>query len=284
MTGAIVPAVLTTGLVGLLASIILVVVSKVFAVQEDPRVAEVLELLPNANCGGCGFAGCAAFAEALVKTGDTSLKCPVASSEAMEAIGALLGLELSTDAPPVAALKCHATNEEARQLALYAGIQDCHAATLLFPDASTRACRFGCIGLGSCVRACPFDAMRIDEGGIVEIDEAKCTGCGNCVLACPKDLLVLVPRGERVFVACNSTDKGGPTKKACSVGCIGCKQCVKACEHDAVHVTNNLAVIDPDACTNCMACVKVCPTGCILTWHLDAGLVEDAEAELDPAA
>ncbi len=262
----ILPAVLTTGLVGLTASVILVVVSRIFHVQEDPLVEQVTEALPGANCGGCGFAGCKAFAEALVKTRDTSLTCPVCSKEATAAIGALLGVELSGAAPQVAALRCNGTEAKVVTVARYDGVEDCHAAVLLHP--SHKACSYGCLGLGTCVRACPFDAIHMRADGIVEIDEEACTGCKTCVAVCPKELLVMVPKGERVAVACANRDKAGDTRKACSVGCIACRKCVKACNDDAVQIVDNLARIDQDKCTHCQACVSECPNDCILTWHL----------------
>lgn len=270
------PAVLTTGLVGLTASVVLVVVSRLFAVHEDPLVGQVSELLPGANCGGCGYAGCRAFAEALVKTRDPKMSCPVCAAPAMEAIGELLGITLNAAAPTVAHLRCNGTRTHATQLAQYLGLQDCHAEVLLYQGHKT--CSHGCLGLGSCVRACPFEAIHYTHGGIIEVDEPACTGCSTCVAACPKDLLVMVPRGERVAVACANAEKAGTTRKDCSVGCIGCRKCAKACPEDAIHIDNSLARVDQERCTRCQACVGVCPVGCILTWHLAAELPEEQSA------
>jgi Na+-translocating ferredoxin:NAD+ oxidoreductase RNF subunit RnfB len=261
------PAILTTGIVGLTSSVLLVVVSRIFAVKEDPLVGEVAALLPGANCGGCGQAGCAAFAENLVKTRDPRLRCPVCSKESNEAIGKLLGMEIATAQAMVASLRCKGTHAVATRSAHYAGIIDCHAATLLYQGHKT--CPHGCLGLGTCVRGCPFDAIRESGDGIVVVDEDLCTGCGTCVGLCPKGLLGLVPKGPRVFVTCASGQKAADTRKDCSVGCIGCRRCEKACTFDAVHIADNLARIDPAKCTQCQDCVAVCPSHCIGIWHLE---------------
>lgn len=280
MVETILPAVLTTGLVGLVAAVVLVVVSRVFHVEEDPLVEEVNELLPGANCGGCGYAGCKAFAEALVKTRDTGLSCPVCDAAATEAIGKVLGMEMAAGGTLVAALRCQGTDAQVTEIARYEGVTDCSAAVLLYSGHTS--CSYGCLGLGSCVQACPFDAIRVRPDGIVEVDEATCTGCGNCVPVCPKNLLTLVPVGHRVFVACNNTDKGGQTRKACKVGCIGCKKCVKACGYDAIHVNQFVASVDPEPCTRCGDCIEVCPNDCILEVNADAK-AQPSQSEEDAA-
>ncbi len=274
------PAVLTTGLVGLTASVVLVVVSRLFAVREDPLVGQVNELLPGANCGGCGYAGCRAFAEALVTTRDPKLTCPVCALPARESIGALLGIELSSQAPMVAHLRCNGTRANATQLAQYLGLQDCHAEVLLYQGHKT--CSHGCLGLGTCVRACMFDAIHTTKSGIVAVDEQRCTGCSTCVEACPKDLLVMVPKGARVVVACANAERAGTTRKDCKVGCIGCRKCQKTCPDDAIHIVDNLARVDQDRCTRCQACIDVCPVGCIHAWHLQAADLQASQLEEQP--
>ncbi|MBN2426272.1 MAG: RnfABCDGE type electron transport complex subunit B [Calditrichaceae bacterium] len=239
----------------------LLVASKKFYVFEDPRIAEVNEMLPGANCGGCGFAGCLAFAEHLVKNEDTDAICPVASGEEMQKILAFLGREAAVGEKMVASLMCNGTHDNCKSQMDYAGIEDCWAATLVTD--STKACSFACIGLGSCVKACNFDAMHI-ENGIVVIDDEKCTGCGLCVPACPKNLLHMRPYKKYITVACYNTDRGADARKACTVACIGCLKCEKACNYDAIHVNNFLAKIDYQKCTNCGDCVTVCPTNSII--------------------
>ena len=234
--------------------------SKKFYVYEDPRIDELEALLPAANCGGCGLAGCRAFAENAVKNGNLDITCPVADSEAMEAIANVLGIKSSSSDKQVATLMCHGTHENSKEIMEYAGIEDCWAATLVAD--TTKACAFSCLGLSSCVRACAFDAMKI-ENGIVVIDEEKCTGCTLCVPACPKYLLHMRPASSEVIVSCFNTDRGADARKVCKVACIGCMKCEKVCPHDAIHVNNFLALVDYEKCANCYDCVEACPTDSI---------------------
>lgn len=238
----------------------LFVASKKFYVYEDPRIEEVTEMLPGANCGGCGFAGCAAYAENAVNEMSLDVPCPVASVEEMATIADFLGLEAAAGQKMVASLMCNGTHDHSKLQMEYSGIEDCWAAMLVTD--TTKACSFSCLGLDSCVRACAFDAMHIEKG-IVVIDDEKCTGCGMCIPACPKDILHMRPYNKKVTVTCFNTDRGADARKACSVACIGCMKCEKVCEDDAIHVNNFLAKIDYDKCTNCEKCVEVCPTDAI---------------------
>lgn len=235
--------------------------SKKFYVFEDPRIEEVTQLLPGANCGGCGYAGCAAYADNVISKMNLAAACPVASPEAMTAIGALLGLDAPVGEKKVASLMCQGTPEHSKYVMKYHGIVDCWAA-LLVAD-TTKACAYSCIGLSSCVRACAFDAVRI-ENGILIIDEEKCTGCGVCLTACPKKLLHLRPISKKITVACFNSDRGPEARKACAVACIGCMKCEKVCADNAIHVTNFLAKIAYEKCSNCAKCVEACPTNSII--------------------
>ncbi len=256
----VVPA-LTLGGLGLVSSAILLWASKRFAVQEDPRVEQIAEMLPGANCGACGFAGCRAFAQGIAADPGAGYVCPVAPPETMVRIGELLGVEMKGRPALVASLKCGGRTGVAEEFAPYDDIQDCRAVLTIFQGG--KICRYACLGLGTCVEVCPVDAMRIVDG-IVVIDHETCTGCGLCVEICPRDVLELVPRGERIRIACANPDKGAYTRKICSVGCIGCKRCEKACESGAIVVENNLAVLDYSKCVVCGKCVEVCPTGTII--------------------
>jgi H+/Na+-translocating ferredoxin:NAD+ oxidoreductase subunit B len=256
-------------------SLVLFGASRRFKVEEDPRIDAVQEALPAANCGACGLAGCRAFAEAIVADPATAVNCPVSSAEGNAAIASILGVDMGAAERQVARLMCNGTLAHARRDADYRGVEDCRAAALT--DCLERTCLFGCAGLGTCVRACPFDAMRIEDG-LVVIDEATCTGCGQCVTVCPQDVLRLQPLTKPILVACSSTDKGAVTKRACEVGCIGCKKCVKACEVDAISVTSFCATIDAAKCTACGKCIVVCPQDSILNWG------ETSEAEVIHAA
>lgn len=250
----IVKTVLSMGGVALVAGVILYLAAKKFAVFEDPLIGEVEALLPGANCGGCGAAGCHAFAEKIVETKDLNNYCPVGGGEVASKIAAVLGLEPSFSEKMVARVFCNG-GERAVKAGEYRGIDSC--AAMAINNASDLACPYGCLGLADCVKACPFDAIHMVEG-VAVVDDEKCTACGKCVVACPRLLIELTPHAKTVYVACKSPDPGAAVRKYCSVGCIGCKACVKACAFDAVTCEATLAKIDPAKCTECMKCVEAC--------------------------
>lgn len=276
--------IITLGALGATAAIILYFVAQKFKVFEDPRIDQVEEVLPAANCGGCGFPGCRAFAEALVKADDISdLNCPVGGAETMKAAASILGKEVAEAAPMVAVVKCNGTCENRPRVNQYDGATSCTVASSLYGGETN--CAFGCLGLGECVEACQFDAMYMDEEtGLPVILEDKCVACGACVDTCPKNIIELRkkgPKGRRVFVSCVNQDKGAAAKKACSVACIGCKKCQKECPFDAITVENNLAYIDFEKCKLCRKCVAVCPTNAIheINFPPRKPKVEKTEAE-----
>jgi len=239
----------------------LLIASKKFYVYEDPRIDQVEALLPGANCGGCGFAGCRAYAEHAVNDMKLEPPCPVASVEQMNQIAQLLNLEIASEDRKVVALICNGHNGHSKPQVDYKGIDDCWAA-LLVTD-TIKSCVFACLGLGSCVRVCSFGALQVKDG-IVAVDEEKCKGCGICVSACPKELLRLIPANTRVLVTCSNEDRGADARKACAVACIGCMKCEKVCQDEAIHVENFLARIDYDKCSACGKCVDACPTHSIV--------------------
>ncbi len=238
----------------------LFVASKKFYVYEDPRINQVEALLPGANCGGCGFAGCRALAEHMVNQQTVEPPCPVAEAAIMQQVAEILGLEAPVQEKQVATLLCKGTHENSPLAADYRGIQDCWAAMVV--SDTLKDCAFACLGLGSCVQVCNFNAMHI-ENGIVVVDETKCTGCGICLTHCPKNLLILRPVSAQTVVTCSNTDRGPEARKACKVACIGCMKCQKVCEQQAIFVEQFLAKIDYEKCTNCGECVEACPTGAI---------------------
>ncbi len=269
---------LTLGAIAFISGLILFAASKKFAVVENPLIDEVEELLPGANCGGCGFTGCRAFAESVVNNRGISVICPVAGSEVMNKIAEKLGVKLDTTTRNVARIKCQGGLNSLRE-GEYFGLQTCAAA--IVGNNVSLVCPYGCIGYGDCLRACPFDAIRIIDG-IAVVDEEKCVGCGLCVKACPRKLIELTPYNKRVYVACNSPEKGASVKAYCSVGCIGCKICEKACQFNAIRYKPFLASVDASQCTECLACVEKCPAKSILFRGDDAMAIKPANTE--PAA
>ncbi len=245
---------------------ILYFVAQKFYVYEDPRIGQVDEVLPQANCGGCGYPGCKGFADACVKA-DTleGLNCPVGGAPVMQAVAGILGREAIAADPKVAVLRCNGTCAARPRTSDYDGAKSCAIAANTYAGAT--GCTFGCIGLADCVVSCEFDAIHMNpETGLPEVDQDKCTACGSCVKACPKMLLQLRLKGKnnrRVFVSCVNKDKGGVARKACSNACIGCGKCMKECPFDAITIENNLAYIDFNKCKLCRKCVDVCPTGAI---------------------
>ncbi|MBF0585355.1 Fe-S cluster domain-containing protein [Prosthecochloris sp. N3] len=274
---AFIPAVSSLGAVALALGVIIHFVSKKFHVEEDPMVTIINDILPGVNCGACGYPSCNQFAEVLVETKDSSMSCPVGGSDLAAKLGDTLGIEMAEPKPQIAVLMCQGDNDIARETAEYMGIQDCWAATQAF--VGPKQCRYSCVGLGSCIAYCDFDAMRL-ENGLVVIDKDKCTGCEACIAACPTGVLVMQEKkAERYFIACNSHDKGAATKKACDAGCIACQKCVKVCEDDAIVIDNFLAKIDQEKCTACGKCIEVCPTkvNCIRLEH-DLNAVKQKKA------
>jgi electron transport complex protein RnfB len=241
---------------------VLAIASRIFAVYRDPRVAEIVDVLPNANCGACGFPGCQGYAEAAVAAGRAPATCPPGGSDVASKVAEILGADAGEHVAMVAVVHCKGGVSSAVQRLEYDGIVDCRAAILV--GGNPKACVFGCLSLGTCKAVCPFDAVELDDEGVVHIDPVKCTGCGNCVAACPVNIIELVPEDMRVHVRCSSHDKGKKAKSVCSVACIGCQVCVKKCPSEAIHMENDLAVIDYAKCTNCGICAAVCPTKAII--------------------
>ena len=254
-------ATLVVGVVGLVLGLALVTASKKFYVETDERVAQVRECLRGANCGACGYAGCDAVAEAIVKGEARVDACPGNSTENIAKIAAILGKEAIDQAPQVAYVRCAGTCEATKAKANYVGLQDCRAA-VLSGGLGFMSCDYGCIGLGSGVKVCPEGGISI-ENGIAHINASKCIGCGMCAKTCPKHVIEMHDRVTKVAVSCSNHDRGPAVKKVCVAGCIGCGICVKQCEQGAVTLENNLATVDPEKCVACGKCVEKCPTKAI---------------------
>lgn len=263
----IIYSLLALGCVALLFATVIFFVEKKFKVVEDPRIDEIQEILPGANCGGCGYPGCRGFAEAIVKTGDfNALFCPVGGNEVAKKAAAIMGVEVVEKAPQIAVVRCSGSYQQAPQKAKYEGASSCAFAHMLFAGES--GCPYGCLGCGDCVASCTFDAIFMNpETGLPVVIEDKCTSCGACVKACPRGIIELRnkgPKGKRIFVSCINKEKGAVARKNCAVACIGCGKCVKICPHEAITLSDNLAYIDYEKCKLCRKCVSECPTGAIL--------------------
>ncbi len=251
----VVPALLFA-LMGLLFALLLALASRVFAVKQDPRIGELTDCLPGANCGGCGYTGCAAYAEAVAKGEAKIGACNPGGTATAQAMGAIMGVEVGEVIRRRAQVMCSGVHGTAKIKYHYAGAPDCTSAARL--GGGDKLCPNGCIGLGSCVSICPSNAISI-RNGVAWVDPFLCSACGVCVNTCPKKIIHLVPYEAPVFVGCSSTDKGAETRSYCSVGCIGCKLCERACEAGAIHVEGSLAVVDYAKCTGCGACASKCP-------------------------
>lgn len=244
------------GIMGAAFGILLGFAAKAFRVEKDERVEKVAELLAGANCGGCGHAGCEAFAEALCAGTANLSDCPSTKAEEKDRIAAILGVSAGHDMPKVAMVMCSGSCDSASLACKYEGITDCVAASRY--GGGDKACDFGCIGYGSCVSVCPFDAIHV-ENNVAVVDGEKCTACGSCVAICPHHVIQLVEKSQRTFVKCMSHDKGASMKNICSAGCIGCRICEKNCPKEAIKVEDNVACINYDLCVNCGICASKCP-------------------------
>ena len=279
MTTTIIWTIAIIALLGLVLAVILYLVAEKFKVVEDPRIDEVEKVMPGANCGGCGFAGCRAFADAAVKAPNLDNNyCPVGGNEVMKKVAAILGYTVQEKAPMVAVVRCNGTCENRPKVTEYDGYPSCKVKAALY--SGDTGCAFGCLGCGDCVAACQFGALSMDPvTGLPVVDESKCTACGACTKACPKGIIELRakgPRSMRVYVSCMNKDKGPAAKKACAAACIGCGICQKTCTHGAITVENNIAYIDFTKCKLCRECEAMCPTGAIHGVNFPKPLDKDA--------
>ena len=255
-------------LVGLFFGLVLAYANKKLAVEMNPLIHVVEDILPKGQCGACGYAGCQAYAEAVVLDKDVSPSLCIPGKKAVaEQVAKLTGKAAAEIEPRYALVKCWQPAVGNSKYD-YAGIEDCLAASLL--QAGPKECEYGCIGLGSCVRQCVFDALHINEKGLPEVDKEKCTGCGKCATACPKNVITMISPEAHVAVLCNSLDKGAVVRKICKVGCIGCGICVKQCPYEAIKMQNNLAVVDSSICIEKCdnpVCIEKCPPKVLKTYQ-----------------
>ncbi|MDI9441149.1 MAG: RnfABCDGE type electron transport complex subunit B [Firmicutes bacterium] len=239
----------------------LAIASKKFAVETDPKIEEIEEVLPGVNCGACGFAGCRSFAEGVASGKAPANGCPVGGARVAKLVAEIIGVEAEGPKRKVAQVLCKGGLAEAKQRGTYDGPRDCHIANAT--QGGDKLCTYGCLGYGTCVAACKFDAMYMGDNGLPVVIEENCTGCNKCVEACPRDIITLVDEEQGVHIRCRSLLTGRFVRQQCEVGCIACRRCVKACPTGAIYMEDNLARIDYDKCTNCRECVEVCPMNTI---------------------
>ncbi len=236
--------------------------AKRFAVEIDPRVEKVKDVLAHAHCGACGYAGCEQYAEAVVKNPDVSPNlCIPAGAKGAEAVALITGKKAEIMEPQFARIMCQGGWSKSVKRFAYEGVQDCRAAILA--GGGDKACRYGCLGYGTCSRVCPFGAITMTDNHLPFVDITKCTGCRKCEQACPTKVIEVLPATKQVLVTCHSKDKGGDTRKNCEIGCIACGICVKVCPFDAPSLQNSLSKIDIQKCRVCGLCATKCPTKAI---------------------
>ena len=248
-------AIAVLGVLGAVFGGILAVASKVFAVKVDERLPKLTGALPGANCGGCGFAGCQAYAQAVLDGKAQIGLCAAGGAEAARKMSEVMGVESVEVEKKVAMVKCRGKNHLPK--GRYDGIADCRYAMFVTGDGPS-ACPNGCLGFGTCVSVCKFDAIRV-IGGVARVDADKCTGCMQCVDVCPRKVIIPVTYNTDIVIACSNHERGANTRKVCDIGCVGCHLCEKQCDYDAIHVINNLATIDYSKCVSCGRCAAVCP-------------------------
>lgn len=255
-------AVISMGILGAFFATILALASLKFSVEVDPRIQKIEELLPGANCGGCGLPGCSHFAEAIARGRGHITACPVVDTEIKNEISSIMGLEAAVSGVrEVAHIFCSGGISSTTKSAYYGGIKSCRAANNI--PGGNKDCQFGCLHFGDCAAVCPFDAITMGEDGMPSVQREKCTGCGRCENICPRSLITLVPIDQDAFVDCRATYPGKRVRDICQVGCIGCRLCVKVCPVKAIEFQHNLAHIQVDSCIQCGACAKKCPTHAI---------------------
>ncbi|MFH1707910.1 MAG: RnfABCDGE type electron transport complex subunit B [Planctomycetota bacterium] len=273
-TNILVSAIVVLGGLGLLFGVVLAVAARFFQVAVDERVEKITAALPGANCGGCGLPGCAGYADAIVNQGMALNLCAPGGATSAQKIGAIMGVAVTAGVRKFPAVHCQGA--QAVRAFAYDGIATCGAAVLV--QGGFKVCTWACLGLGDCGRVCPTGAIKTATG-IAAVDETRCISCGKCAAACPRSLIVMRPIDRPVHVRCSNRWKGREAKTGCPMACIACRKCEKTCAFDAIHVVDNLAIVDYAKCTSCAKCVEACPQKCIVNMALERAARAEAQTE-----
>ena len=255
-------ALISLGGLGFVLSTILSIAYAKLAIKVSLKEKQILDALPGANCGACGFPGCEGYASTLAKEETEIGLCPVGGLDLSTKLSEILGVEAKEIEPKVAVIRCSGGINNTKEKFNYVGLKNCVGARLV--AGGSKSCLYGCIGLGDCVLVCKFDAIKMGDDGLPIINDKKCIGCGLCSDACPQNLIELLPKAEKIYVSCSSPESAKRTKLNCKIGCIGCKLCERNCPYNAIKIENGMARINFELCENCGICVKKCPTGAIV--------------------
>ena len=256
-------ATLLVGTIGLLIAILLTIASEKFSISVDEKEIQIREELPGNNCGGWGYPGCDGLAKAIVSGEAKVNQCPVGGKNVADAIAKIMGVESEATIRMRAFVRCGGTCKNATIQYLYYGVKDCNNAAIV-PGGGDKQCSHGCMGYGSCVQICEYNAISIIDG-VAVVDPDLCQACGKCLKICPNNVISLIPYQKQAYVKCNSKEPALRARKNCSVSCIGCGLCARNCPNNAIIIENSLARIDYTKCTNCGICMEKCPRKCIIT-------------------
>lgn len=289
MSFSIISALIILGGLGLIFGVGLGIASKIFHVEKDPRIKKIEEVLPGANCGACGAPGCSGFAEGVVQGKFDVNGCIPGGEDVAENIAEIMGIDAGSVVPKIAVIQCQGGNTNTEKRAIYQGIEDCTAADLI--SNADKSCEYGCLGYGTCVSACPFDALSMGDDGLPIVDEDKCTGCGKCVEACPRNIIKLIPITQKVYLGCVSKDFGKAVKSVCKVGCIGCGLCArpKIVENEIITMDGKLPIIhtkkSKDLLKDLEKAIEKCPNSCFMVREVkDKKQEAEAKAEKEAVA
>ena len=254
---SIVISTISIGILGLIFGAVLAYAAKKLKIDVDARIEKINEILPGVNCGACGYAGCMAYAKVIVLNGVPIISCAPGGKDVSVGISELMGVSADDSEELVAYVHCRGDKETVKKTGDYKGILTCTA--VHNTTGGDKACVYGCLGYGDCEKACPWDAIKVQEDGIPVVDRDKCIGCGLCVQACPRNIIDLVPKTAYIFIKCVSPDFGAKVSKVCKKGCIGCSLCVKEYDSQGIEMQGKLPVIDYKSFKGDQSGVEKCP-------------------------